>query len=189
MVWTAGSDAWRAKPCVATVSPAVPSRRNESSPIVATIGRTQIHLVSGTKGSLESGDTRHLHGRRSRGPGAGVHRSQQSILDRASSLDIGKVGIANRWAILPRGRLGEYLWRELNGFQRPTNVPQTFADCYVVAWLAQIVKICSPGMSLGPHGLQSVEQFIGGYRIGPKLHIYWGHWAQRTSFRKALQGL
>ncbi|EKD03543.1 hypothetical protein A1Q2_02126 [Trichosporon asahii var. asahii CBS 8904] len=65
----------------------------------------------------------------------------------------------------------------------------TFADCYVVAWLAQIVKICSPGMSLGPHGLQSVEQFIGGYRIGPKLHIYWGHWAQRTSFRKALQGL
>lgn len=35
-----------------------------------------------------------------------------------------------------------------------------------------------------PTALTLVEPYMGGVRFGIRLQIYWGHWVQRSSFRR-----
>ncbi|BEJ02858.1 hypothetical protein CcaverHIS641_0100330 [Cutaneotrichosporon cavernicola] len=58
----------------------------------------------------------------------------------------------------------------------------SIADCYIIAWLARIVAMCGGGSV--PAALTLVEPYMGGVRLGTRIQIYWGHWVQRSSFRK-----
>lgn len=63
-----------------------------------------------------------------------------------------------------------------------TRVPQSIADCYIIAWLTRLVSLCHG--SPGPGGIHALEPNLGGHRIGAKLVAFWQHWIQRKSFRK-----
>jgi glutathione S-transferase len=58
----------------------------------------------------------------------------------------------------------------------------SIADCYVIAWLARIVAMCGGGPV--PTALTLVQPYMGGVRFGTRIQIYWGHWVQRSSFRR-----
>ncbi|TXT10360.1 uncharacterized protein COLE_04294 [Cutaneotrichosporon oleaginosum] len=84
------------------------------------------------------------------------------------------------WAVHLPGTFAKLEVKMIGPFALGDDV--SIADLYIIAWLARIVAMCGGGPV--PAALALVEPYMGGVRFGTRLQIYWGHWVQRSSFRR-----
>jgi len=57
----------------------------------------------------------------------------------------------------------------------------SLGDLHLIAWLSRIIEIAGGDRTAA--GLQTLEQSLANFKIGPKLEAFWAAWIERESFK------